>query len=55
MERSVVAMSAIPAEGWEGKVPCPACGTGLIVWARAHSNRHLHAACTTPRCFSIMQ
>lgn len=55
LERSVVAMTGMPKDGWDGSYPCPACGTGTISWARARSNRHLHARCSTPRCFAVMQ
>ncbi|MGY2053259.1 hypothetical protein [Methylobacterium sp. JK268] len=54
MERSIVAGSAIPREGSSGEVPCPACGEGTIGWARARINGHLHAACSTPRCFAVI-
>lgn len=54
MERSIVAGSAIPREGDSGEVACPACGEGTIGWVRARINGHLHARCSTPRCFSVM-
>jgi hypothetical protein len=54
MQRTGVVMQAIPRDGWEGELACPACLVGRVQWARARSNRHLHAACTTPHCFSVM-
>lgn len=54
-ERMVVVMTAIPQEGSQGVVDCPGCGMGTVRWSRAARNRHLHAACTTPHCFSVMQ
>ena len=53
--RLVVVMSAIPRDGFDGSLPCPGCGVGTVRWSRARSNRHLHAACTTPHCFQVMQ
>ena len=55
MSRVIVCMEAIPKDGWGGKLPCPACGTGTISWSLARVNRHIHAACSTKRCFVIMQ
>lgn len=54
-ERLVVVMTAIPADGYEGRMACPGCGTGTVTWGRARSNNHLHAGCSTPNCFRIMQ
>lgn len=54
-QRMVIVMTAIPREGFEGKLLCPACGGGTVRWTRASGNRHLHAACSTPHCFRIMQ
>lgn len=44
-----------PAWGTGGEFPCPACEVGTVRWSRARINGHLHAACTTPGCFGIMQ
>lgn len=64
MLRMVVIMQAIPGsgdkkkrDGWgkSGRLPCPACKTGTVSWSRARNNGHLHAACSTLWCFSIMQ
>lgn len=44
-----------PSWGQTGDFPCPACEVGPVRWARARVNGHLHAACTTPGCFGIMQ
>ncbi len=60
MERLAKGMAAIPppgpnkGRGTSGEVPCHVCG-GTIRWARARSNGHLHAYCTTPNCFSVME
>ena len=53
-ERMLVVFAALP-DGPSGTVPCPACGTGTVSYARARSNSHLHAACSTPNCFAVMQ
>ena len=53
--RMVHVVSAIPKDGTIGTLTCPACGTGKVHWTRARSNGHLHAQCTTPNCFWIMQ
>lgn len=55
IRRTVVACSSIPDEGTSGHVPCRACGTGTITWAGARLNGHLHAACSTPGCFEVIQ
>ena len=54
-QRMVVIMTAIPREGFDGRMLCPGCGAGIVRWGRARSNNHLHAACTTPNCFQVMQ
>lgn len=60
MERLAKGLSAIPppgpnkGRGTSGEVPCRICG-GTIRWARARLNGHLHAYCTTPNCFSVIQ
>lgn len=52
-ERAVAVLIAIPDDR-QGRMDCPGCGTGKVSWARA-SNGHLHAGCTTPNCFTIIQ
>jgi predicted RNA-binding Zn-ribbon protein involved in translation (DUF1610 family) len=44
-----------PEWGKTGQFPCPACGDGTVRWTRARVNGHLHAGCSTPFCFSVMQ
>lgn len=44
-----------PEWGKSGEFPCPACEWGTVRWARARSNGHVHAACTTPGCFGIIE
>lgn len=34
---------------------CPACKTGRVQWSRSRSNGHLHAACSTPGCFAVIE
>lgn len=41
--------------GKSGEFPCPACEAGTVRWVRARSNGHLHAACTTPGCFGVIE
>ncbi|WP_449255171.1 hypothetical protein [Bosea sp. (in: a-proteobacteria)] len=53
--RMLVICAAIPAEGFDGSLPCPGCGAGTVRWSRALSNRHLQVACSTPNCFSVIQ
>ena len=55
LERMRVVMPAIPKTGGVGSFPCPACGTGNVHWSRAARNGHVHAACSTPDCFAVMQ
>lgn len=52
--RMVVIMTALPPGGDHGRLDCPGCGVGQIRWSRAR-NKHLHAACSTPNCFQVMQ
>lgn len=54
-QRMRVIMTAIPRDGFAGNLRCPGCGFGVVRWGRARSNNHLHAACSTPHCFSVMQ
>lgn len=44
-----------PEWGKSGSFPCPACETGTVQWARARSNGHLHAGCSTKFCFGVME
>lgn len=53
-DRMLVVFAALP-DGPGGTFPCPACGTGAVSYARAKLNGHLHAACSTPHCFAVMQ
>jgi hypothetical protein len=41
--------------GHSGKFDCLGCGKGQVHWVRARSNGHIHAQCTTPWCFAIIQ
>jgi hypothetical protein len=40
--------------GESGEVVCPACG-GRMRWAASRYNGHLHAACDTDECLSLME
>ena len=60
--RMIAVMAEIPGsfdkkESWgkTGDFPCPACLTGKVLWTRARVNGHVHAYCTTPNCFQVMQ
>ncbi|WP_276200090.1 hypothetical protein [Chelatococcus sp. XZ-Ab1] len=53
-ERVRIVMAAIP-KGQGGVINCPACKVGRVHWSRSPRNGHLHAQCTTPNCFSVMQ
>jgi predicted RNA-binding Zn-ribbon protein involved in translation (DUF1610 family) len=65
LERMRTIMPMIPGssadtkkrEHWgdSGSFACPACGTGTVRWSRARSNGHVHAVCTTPNCFGVME
>ena len=44
-----------PEWGNRGEFDCPACNEGKVRWARAVSNGHLHAACTTSGCFEVIE
>lgn len=44
-----------PEWGNSGEFPCPACEVGTVRWGRARSNGHLHAGCSTPNCFGIIE
>lgn len=52
IERQFKGAQAIPAEGHQGEVECPSCGTRLS-WTRAE-NGHVWAACETG-CTSWIQ
>lgn len=54
-ERMLVILTSIPRDGYQGAMRCPGCGIGIVRWSRARSNNHLHAGCSTPNCFGIMQ
>lgn len=41
--------------GGTGRFQCPACVEGVVRWLRVKQNGHLHAACTTPGCFEIIE
>ena len=41
--------------GKSGSFPCPKCNKGIVRWSRAPNNGHLHAGCSTPGCFGIIQ
>ncbi len=63
--RMIVVMAQLPGSsrdtknkpewGKSGEFDCTACGTGKVRWSRARSNGHVHAACTTPGCFGIIE
>lgn len=53
--RMIVCMTAIPRDSYDGDVQCPACGEGRLRWGLDRSTRRLHAACSTPNCFAVMQ
>lgn len=53
LARAGVIMQAIPKEGGGGRFECPVC-EGQVSWSRAR-NGHIHAACSTRFCFSVMQ
>jgi hypothetical protein len=41
--------------GCSGKLPCPICETGEVLWSRASYNSHIHAQCTTVGCVQWME
>lgn len=51
----MLVLGAMPLDLPEGSFDCPACGTGKVRFGRARTNGHLHAACSTPQCFAVMQ
>lgn len=64
LARAALIMEQIPGSadrkdraswGTQGSLPCPACKTGTVKWVRARSNGHLHAGCSTPFCFGVVQ
>lgn len=57
MARMILVAAAFPERkpGQSGQFECPACGVGRVSWATARCNGHLHARCSTPTCFSIIQ
>lgn len=54
-QRVAAIMPLIPRTGDGGEFVCPACKTGMVQWARARSNGHVRAACTTPNCFAMIE
>lgn len=55
VRRSLRIMALIPpGRSVSGSLACPQCDGGTVRWSRA-SNGHLHAACSTPDCFAVMQ
>lgn len=44
-----------PFWGQSGRFQCPACKSGMVRWVRARINGHVHAACSTPECFEVME
>lgn len=54
LARTLYILSKIPKDSG-GIIKCPGCGVGTLRFSRARSNGHLHAHCSTPYCFSIMQ
>lgn len=54
-ERVSAILEAIPENSTSGRMLCPACRAGTVQWVRARSNGHLHAGCSTPNCFSVLQ
>ena len=44
-----------PEWGKSGEFECPACKVGKVRWVRARINGHVHAACSTPFCFQVME
>jgi hypothetical protein len=55
--RTLVIMTAIPrtGKGTSGEIDCPGCKAGKIRFVFASCNGHLHAACSTPGCFGVIQ
>lgn len=41
--------------GKSGEFACPECGKGTVRWVRANINGHVHAGCSTPACFAVME
>lgn len=54
-EQVVTFLRALPKDPkiTRGSMPCPRCG-GTLHWARVGRERHMRAACETPKCFSVM-
>ncbi|WOF75332.1 hypothetical protein QMT40_003003 [Parvibaculaceae bacterium PLY_AMNH_Bact1] len=60
MEDLFTVIRAIVAEdktapGDSGSVACPKCGAGNVDYLFSSSNGHLHAVCSTPKCFEVHQ
>jgi len=54
LARICAIMAHIPSTGSGGTFMCPVCD-GTVSWSRAGRNGHIHAHCSTPNCFSVMQ
>ncbi len=63
--RTIVILAQIPGSsrdrknrpewGKQGQFDCPCCDGGVVRWARAPTNGHVHAGCSTPGCFGIIE
>lgn len=42
-------------KGVKGKLPCPVCKKGTLMYSIAGSNGHVHAQCTVDSCVSWME
>jgi hypothetical protein len=56
---ALMVVAAIPTEGREGSLACPACQTGTVLWSRAEGGARarslsLRATCSTPGCVRFM-
>jgi hypothetical protein len=61
-KRVFLIMGAIPGSqrdrgswGKSGTIKCPACEAGTVRWARARSNGHVYAICSTAYCCQFVQ
>lgn len=52
---NVIALIEQAEKKGQDRVPCPRCKTGEIRFVRAGPRRHLHAHCTNPSCFQMME
>lgn len=39
----------------QGRLRCPVCKDGELMYSRARSNLHVHARCSTPTCVRWME